>query len=131
MEKNPKSAARRREVSGSCHCGDVRITVPLQPRSVTDCNCSICRRYGTLWAYYPHASVRLEAAKKAIAEYRWGDQTLRFARCRRCGCVLLWERLKPTASSRSGVNMRNFEPALVEGLRLRHFDGAASWTYLD
>jgi len=39
-------------LSGSCHCGAVVVNVARRPRQLTDCNCSICRRYGTLWAYY-------------------------------------------------------------------------------
>ena len=30
----------------SCHCGAVKIQIPRRPRTLTDCNCSICRRYG-------------------------------------------------------------------------------------
>jgi hypothetical protein len=30
-----------------------------------------------------------------------------------------------------GVNLRNFDPSELEGLRLRRFDGAVSWKYLD
>ncbi len=35
----------------ACHCGAVRLSVEPAPRWVLDCNCSICRRYGALWAY--------------------------------------------------------------------------------
>ena len=35
----------------TCHCGAVRLQIPRKPRTLTDCNCSICRRYGTRWAY--------------------------------------------------------------------------------
>ena len=69
-------------LTATCHCGAVRIEVPAAPATTTDCNCSICRRYGTLWAYYPDGYVR-------------GDRTLRFVRCRACGCwcVTHWERI--------------------------------------
>jgi len=33
-------------LTATCHCGAVRVTVPRKARTVTDCNCSICRRYG-------------------------------------------------------------------------------------
>jgi hypothetical protein len=36
-----------------CHCGAVRISVEPAPTEITDC--SICRRYGALWAYYEKA----------------------------------------------------------------------------
>src|SRR5437763_8152672 len=39
-------------LSATCHCGSVRIHVRRAPRTVTHCNCSICRRYGALW-YQP------------------------------------------------------------------------------
>ena len=52
-------------LTGACHCGAVRVTIPRKPRAVTDCNCSICRRYGVLWAYYKLPSVRLEAKRGA------------------------------------------------------------------
>ena len=38
-------------IAGSCHCGAVKIAVAEAPATVTSCNCSICRRLGTLWAY--------------------------------------------------------------------------------
>jgi len=28
---------------------------------VTQCNCSVCRRYGTLWAYYRRSAVSITA----------------------------------------------------------------------
>ena len=47
------------DVSASCHCGSVRLEVDTPPSEVTECNCSICRRYGVLWAYYPPYQVRM------------------------------------------------------------------------
>jgi hypothetical protein len=32
----------------TCHCGAVAIEVPHPPDTLTNCDCSICRRYGTL-----------------------------------------------------------------------------------
>lgn len=115
----------------SCHCGAVRLTVPRRPRSLTLCNCSICRRLGALWVYYPASKVRVEAAPKATQEYVWGDRTLRFVRCGSCGCVTHWEPLKRGPASRIGVNARNFDPQQIERARIRRLDGASSWKYLD
>ena len=39
-------------VESSCHCGAITLRIDTAPETVTDCNCSICRRYGVLWAYY-------------------------------------------------------------------------------
>ena len=36
---------------GACHCGSAGWTLEGDPGPVTACNCSLCRRYGALWAY--------------------------------------------------------------------------------
>ncbi len=115
-------------LTATCHCGAVRIEIPRRPRSLTNCNCSICRRYGTLWAYYPATQVQVAGA---TSDYAWGDRRLRFVRCSRCGCVTHWERIVPTASARVGVNARNFDPVALGPVRIRLLDGADTWKYLD
>ena len=55
-------------LTATCHCGNVRITVPRKPRRLTSCNCSICHRLGSLWAYYPAGNVKIEAKRGATDE---------------------------------------------------------------
>ncbi|RZT95044.1 GFA family protein [Rivibacter subsaxonicus] len=117
-------------IAATCHCGAVRVEVPRKPRSLTNCNCSICRRYGTLWAYYKASEVRVSAAPGATSDYAWGDRRLRFVRCNICACITHWEHILPAASSRVGVNARNFEPESLGPVRIRLLDGASTWKYL-
>ena len=118
-------------LTGACHCGSVRVTIPRKPRTVTDCNCSICRRYGVLWAYYKASSVRIEAKRKATKSYSWGRKALKFVRCATCGCVVCWQRIVPKPRSYMGVNFRNFDPSVIESTRIRRLDGAKTWKFLD
>ncbi|MFL6781545.1 MAG: GFA family protein, partial [Sphingomicrobium sp.] len=62
-------------VTGSCHCGAVRIALPRAPEWVASCNCSMCRRTGALVAYFAPGEVRVEGA---TATYVTGDRFLRF-----------------------------------------------------
>ncbi len=115
-------------MSTSCHCGAVRIEVARRPRTLTECNCSICRRYGARWAYYRRGSVKVTTGNGALEPYERG-RALYFERCRMCGCVMRW-RLQATrgASDRMGVNMRMADdPGLLTNLRILRFDGARSW----
>ena len=114
-------------ISTSCHCGAVRIGITRKPRTLTNCNCSICRRYGTLWAYYKASEVEVTGNTDA---YSWGDRQLRFVRCVVCGCISHWERISPAPGARVGVNARNFEPSSIGLPRIRLLDGAATWKYL-
>lgn len=118
-------------LQGSCHCGAVRLTLPSVPTSAISCNCSLCRRLGGLWTYYPFGSVQIEGHPEHTTDYVWGDKTLRTIRCQTCGCVTHWEPIDGSIGARHGVNLANFAPALQAAVQVRHFDGADSWTYLD
>jgi hypothetical protein len=118
-------------IEATCHCGAIRIEVPALPEFVTDCNCSIDRRLGALWAYYQVGTVQVVGHPEQTSEYIWGEKTLRTVRCRNCGCVTHWEPLTPKADSKLGVNARNFAPSVLKGLRIRRFDGADTWKFLD
>ena len=116
-------------LTATCHCGAVKVQVPRKPRRLTSCNCSICRRYGTLWAYYKAAEVQISASGKTH-DYAWGDKCLWNCRCATCGCVTHWLPIG-RESSRMGVNFRNFDPSVIESTRIRRFDGAKTWKFLD
>ena len=118
-------------LTATCHCGSVRVEIPRKPRRLTSCNCSICRRYGALWAYYKASEVRVLSRQGATRSYAWGDKSLQFVRCTKCGCVTHWEATHPAVGSRVGVNARNLDPAEIANVRVRSFDGAATWKFLD
>jgi hypothetical protein len=116
---------------GTCHCGAVQIEIPRRPRVLTNCNCSICRRYGVLWAYYKAADVRVRCKPGATESYSWGRKALKFVRCAECGCIINWKRVRPRKPNYMGVNARNFDPAVMGSVRIRLLDGADTWKYLD
>lgn len=115
-------------VEACCHCGAVRLVLASAPGEVTDCNCSICRRYGVLWAYYPPGDVRVEAA--GTDAYAWDKRSIAFHRCRACGCVTHWSAFDP-ARNRMGVNARLMPPDVLATARVRHLDGAGTERYVD
>jgi hypothetical protein len=111
-------------IEASCHCGGVRFAVEAAPEKVTACNCSICRRNGTLWAYYQQPQVRFAAENGPTDTYVWGDRMLALHRCRTCGCVTHWFAVDPTYL-RMGVNARLMPPEVLAAAPMSHFDGAA------
>lgn len=111
-------------IGASCHCGAVRIEVAAAPAEVTQCNCSICRRNGALWAYYNPAEVRVAAEADALSAYLWGDHELALHHCRTCGCTTHWSPVDPDYP-RMGVNARLMDPEVLAAARVKFFDGAA------
>jgi hypothetical protein len=116
-------------ITGSCHCGGVILEVSRPPAEVTSCNCSICRRLGTLWAYYRPEDVRVVGA---TATYHWGDETIDFHHCAACGCTTHWSPREVRDPTRMGINARLLDPHIVAAARVRRLDGASdNWRYLD
>lgn len=115
----------------SCHCAAVRIEVARRPRSLTRCTCSICRRYAALWAYCTPKTARVLAHEDALVAYLWNDRCIEFYHCRVCGCLTHYEGAQKSVSGRVAVNARMMEPDVLEHARIRTFDGANTWKYLD
>ena len=114
-------------IQGSCHCGAVRIEVDTKPRQLTECNCSICRRYGTLWAYYRGSTARITGR---TAFYARREKGIEFHRCRTCGCVTHWAWWKPGSAVRLGINARLLDPLAVCAIPIRMLDGDGRWKTL-
>jgi len=117
-------------IESSCHCSAVKIEVTVAPETVTDCNCSICRRYGVLWAYYSPDQVRIRARKGATDIYMWDDKSIEFHRCHNCGCVTHWAAVDKT-TDRMGVNARLMALDVLANARVRRIDGANTEKYVD
>jgi hypothetical protein len=111
-------------MDGSCHCGKVRIRVDREPDWVGSCNCSICRRLGTLMAYFHPDEVRIEAEPGATQAYVWGDRCIAIMHCGTCGCLTHWEGLIPDLD-RMGVNARLLDGLDLEKVEVRPIDGAS------
>ena len=125
----------------SCHCGAVQFALAHAPETVTECNCSFCRRVGVLWAYYTADEVKQldtgsrdpasrEPLRETTATYAWGGKHVDFHRCTTCGCLTHWV---PRAAGRNqrGVNARLLDPKILAAARLHHKDGAVTGKYLD
>ena len=115
-------------IEASCHCGAVKFEIEVAPVSVTECTCSICRRYGVLWAYYQPAQVKLVSGETDT--YAWSVRSIDFHRCKTCGCVTHWSAVDP-ARDRMGVNARLMDLEVLGQARIRHLDGAKTEEYLD
>lgn len=69
-----------------CHCGNIKLLAKSIPATLTSCNCSICNRYGALWAYYKSEDVKISIESRSASAYTW-DKKIEFHHCSICGCV--------------------------------------------
>ena len=109
-------------IEGSCHCGAVRWQFDGHLDGATACNCTICRRYGALWAYdYVDEGIRIAGHTQAYVR----GKAIEFHFCPVCGCVVCWRGLETDAAGRcrTAVNLRLAEPDAVAQIPIDHFDG--------
>jgi hypothetical protein len=117
-------------LSGSCHCGDAGWSLFGDPGSITACNCTLCRRYGALWAYdYVDGRIAVHGPTHAYARRGKADPALAMHFCPTCGCVTHWlgARIEDDGRRRIAVNVRLAPPDAVAHLTVDHFDGLDSF----
>lgn len=113
-------------LKGTCHCGQAGWTLEGDPGSITACNCTLCRRYGALWAY-DYEGERI-AVTGPVSSYRRpgkADPALEILFCPSCAGVVSWRglRLEADGRRRMAVNLRLADPVAVGELPIDHFDG--------
>lgn len=119
-------------LTGSCHCGATGWRFEDDPTTVTACNCSLCRRFATLWSYgVAKETVHLDGETQS---YNRADQgALTFHRCANCGSILGWYSKVANADgvTRAAVNLRLIDdPGPIQELQVRHFDGLETFSSL-
>jgi hypothetical protein len=61
----------------------------------------------------------------------WNNKVIEFYHCKTCGCMTRYETVGKSQNSRIAVNARMMPPGDIAGIRVRTFDGADTWKYLD
>ena len=113
-------------LKGTCHCGGAHWTLEGDPGSITACNCTLCRRYGVLWAYdYVDERIRVAGPMSAYTSPHTPNPSLEILFCPTCACVFAWRGLRTGADGRRriAVNVRLAPPERVADLPIDHFDG--------
>ena len=116
-------------MTSTCICGSVTITIDARPAFIHDCNCSLCRKTGAAWGYFPSASVSITSS--ATAAYEREDRAepmVAIHSCGRCGATTHFTASTSYARSHPevdqiGVNMKLFDPDDLAGVELRFPDG--------
>lgn len=118
-------------LTGKCHCGGVNWTLKATPEAVTACNCSICHRYGALWAY-GYINDDIHSFGKTTTYRRKDGGGIDFHFCAKCGCVTHYVKTFADESGRhrTAVNLRLSDPNLISNLSIDRFDGLKTFDYL-
>lgn len=117
-------------LTGTCHCGSASWTLIGEPGSITACNCSLCSRYGALWAYdFEGERVAVQGDTSTYRRIGKADPALEIIFCPSCAGVLAYRGLRVEADGRTrmAVNVRLAPIEDVAALAIDHFDGLDSF----
>lgn len=111
--------------AGSCHCGAVAFEVEGEIDGAVACNCSLCRRRGTLLWFVPRAQLRLLTPEEAAATYTFNKHVIRHRFCATCGIHPYGEGVDPRGNAMAAVNLRCLDGIDLAAIAVHHHDGAA------
>lgn len=95
----------------SCHCGAVVLELHL-PDGIVDprrCDCSMCRRRGTIVASVPLDGIRIVEGQGQLTLYQFNTRTAKHYFCSRCGIHTHHQR-------RSNPHLYGYNVACLDGI---------------
>ena len=111
--------------SGSCQCGKVAFDVDMTIGKVISCNCSRCRRTGSLLAFTGKDNFTLKPGRDALTEYQFNTHVIHHLFCSTCGIQTFAEGVDPkTGAPTIAVNVRCLDGVDPDALDVMKFDGA-------
>lgn len=111
------------EYNGSCHCGRVQFSVQTDISTALRCNCSMCKRRGSIMLAGEEGSFKLKKGEEYLSKYQFGTEVAEHYFCSVCG---IYTHHRP----RSNPKIRRVNAGCLEGLdpliiTAGVFDGAA------
>jgi hypothetical protein len=111
-------------VTGSCHCGKVRIEADLDlAASSSRCNCSICAKLRAWTFIVKPQAVRLLAGEADLASYEWGAKISARKFCKHCGVHVFGRGYVGGDFCSVNVAVLDIDPAALAVIPVRYCDG--------
>ena len=111
--------------SGSCQCGKVAFDVDMTIEKVMSCNCSRCRRLGSLLAFALKENFTLKSGEEELSEYTFNKHVIHHFFCATCGIQPFSNAVNPkTGAPTVAVNVRCLEGVDLDSFEVMKFDGA-------
>jgi hypothetical protein len=108
---------------GGCQCGAVRYEVTVDLDSTVVCNCSRCRRLGTIMAFTTMDKFELLSDKDATTEYLFNKHVIHHLFCSTCGIQSYSYGTRPDGAEMVAINSRCLDGVDPEQLKPKHYDG--------
>ncbi|MCK4710862.1 MAG: hypothetical protein KAU21_19765 [Gammaproteobacteria bacterium] len=73
----------------------------------------------------------MKAEPEDIKSYKWSEESIEFKHCNNCGCITHYETTEKVKDKKIVVNFRMADPEEIQDIKIRTFDGADTWKFLN
>ncbi|SPN99645.1 uncharacterized protein DNG_02497 [Cephalotrichum gorgonifer] len=112
---------------GNCHCGAFVYEAEIpEIKSVITCDCSMCFKKGTRYAYAPEASVKIVKGDESdLVSYQFHTKSVSYKFCAHCGSPVLGKG-KLGDQVMYGLNVNCIQGVDLQSLEEKFVNGAAT-----
>ncbi len=109
---------------GGCHCERVRYEVNVDVTQSITCNCSICKKRGTILAFTSTDQFKLLKGEKEQTAYEFNKKMITHLFCKTCGILSYATGKTPDGVSMIAINVRCLDGINLDALSPVAVDGA-------
>jgi hypothetical protein len=115
----------KKTYTGGCQCGAVRYEVSADISEVISCNCSRCRKLGSLLAAASASDFKLVAGDGAMTDFQFNKHAIHHPFCATCGIQSYAYGKGPGGKDMVMINARCLDGIDVDQFKVMKFDGAS------
>jgi hypothetical protein len=115
----------KKTYTGGCQCGKVRYEAQAEIGEVITCNCSRCRKLGSLLSAVAMSDFKLISGENDITNYQFNKHTIHHPFCTTCGIQSYAYGKGPGGREMVMLNVRCLDDVDVRQLKVKSFDGAS------
>lgn len=109
---------------GSCHCGAIRFELEGDIDAALACDCSMCRRRGSLLRFIQPGHFTLRSDPDAVSTYTFNKHVIQHNFCARCGIHTHGEGQAEDGTKMIAVNVRCLPDVDLDALRVKDYQGS-------
>ena len=110
---------------GGCQCGKVRFEVEVGLDDLITCNCSRCRKLGSVLAFAAESDFTLLQGEEHLTDYRFNTGKISHLFCSECGIESFGRGEGPDGVRMAAINVRCLDDVDVFALDPVQVDGKA------
>src|SRR5690606_7519785 len=115
----------RKHYLGSCQCGAVSFEADADLERTVMCNCSRCRRLGSVLTFVAREDFTLKSGEDNLSEYLFNNRNIHHMFCRTCGIQGFSYGTTPDGAEMVALNVNCLDDVNPRELNSQAYDGAA------